>query len=102
MGILCLMLSAFIFGLTLLSDAKAEVYWRRATPVAVLTKRGLETIVPVSPLFLCCKTVSSRFFAVGAVALGAGMLLMERSRLLRRIDALETEILAMRACAPRR
>jgi hypothetical protein len=101
MGILCLSLSGLVFGLSLLSDAKADSYYSNNT-VAVLTKRGIESIVPLSPLFINCKSMSSRFFAVGSVALGAGMLLIERSRLLRRMDALENEVVAMRSCVVRK
>jgi hypothetical protein len=100
-GILCLILSAVIFGLTLLSDAKAESYWQESSPVPVLTKRGVESIVPVSPLFICCKQMASRFFAVSAVAFATGMLLVERARMMKRVDALETEVFAMRALITR-
>ena len=93
-------LSGLVFALSLFSDAKAETYWDKAA-VTVLTRQGVEHIVPVSPLFISCKSISSRFFAVGAVALAAGLLLIERSRLLRRIDALENEMVAVRACVPR-
>ena len=99
MGILCLWMSGAVFALTLLSDVKADSYM--VTPVSVLTKHGIEGIVPISPLFLCCKNLSSRFFAVSAVALASGLLLIERSRMMRRMDALEVEVVAMRALVPR-
>jgi hypothetical protein len=100
-GILCLILSGAIFGLTLLSDAKAEASQLESTPVSFLEHGQMQTIVPVSPWFIYGKQVGSRFFALAATALVSGLLLVERAKMIRRLDAMENELLAMRAFLPR-
>ena len=100
-GILCLIISGVVFCLTVLSDAKAETYLNTSTQVAVVNHGQVETVMSVSPWFIYCRQVASRFFTVSATALAMGLLLVERAKMIRRLDALEGEVVAMRSFVPR-
>jgi hypothetical protein len=67
------------------------MYWPEMTPITVTTRAGWEAIVPTSPLFLFCMGLSSHLFSLSAVALTAGLLLIERAKIIHRLEALEEE-----------
>ena len=100
-GKFCIILSALIFTLSLICESAAEAYRPEMTAIPVTTKTGSATIVPSSPLFLFCMTLSSRLFSIAIVTTSVGFLLMERAKMAHRVEALETELQSLRAMAVR-
>ena len=72
-------------------QAAANICWPEMKPVTVTTKAGPETIVAASPLLLVCMDLSSRLFSLAVVGFSIGLLLIERAKMISRVEVLEEQ-----------
>ena len=103
LGITCFLLSILVFGCSAWFEAQGSAY--KQTSAASQVNRDDQNLSdwmgPPSAFFVLCKDLAGRCFALGIVAGSLGVIFLQRSRMVQRMNTLEQEVQAMRTLIPR-